>query len=75
MNILIIDDQIPVVKGLVNGISWTDIAIKDVFETYNASDAKEIIKHNRIQIILCDIEMPGESGLSLFHWIKDNITI
>lgn len=72
MNILIIDDQIPVVKGLVNGISWTDIAIKDVFEAYNASDAKEIIKHNRIQIILCDIEMPGESGLSLFHWIKDN---
>ena len=72
MNILIIDDQISVLKGITNGVNFTNIGIDHVFTATNVSDAKEILKTNDIEIILSDIEMPGENGLILCKWAYDN---
>ncbi len=70
MNILIVDDHTSVVNGIVNGISWNLIGITNIFTAFNAFEAKEVLKEQRIDIMLCDIEMPLESGIHLLHWIR-----
>ncbi len=72
MTVLVVDDQISVVSGLIFGIDWKKIGITKIQKAYSASEAKEIISSQKVDILLCDIEMPVENGLSLFAWSKDN---
>ncbi len=70
MNLLVVDDQKVVVAGIVKGIDWGMLGIDTVFTAYNALEAKEILSEHIIEIMLCDIEMPVESGVELLEWIR-----
>lgn len=70
MIVLIIDDQTNVVSGLISGINWERIHITKVLKAYNAYEAKAILESQVVDIMLCDIEMPAENGLSLLRWVK-----
>lgn len=72
MNVLIVDDQTTVIKGILNGVRFNQIGIKEYFSANSSKEAKDIISKTQIHIILCDIEMPGENGLELNKWIVDN---
>lgn len=71
MNLLIVDDQKEVVNSLVSGIWWEKLEIENVFTAFSAKEAKGIINNNSVTILLSDIEMPEEDGLSLFRWVKE----
>ncbi len=71
MNILIVDDLKFVVESLKNGISWEKIGISDVFTAGSVAEAKLLITNFDIDIMLTDIEMPGENGLELVRWVKE----
>lgn len=71
MNLLIVDDEWISIEGLRMGIHWDVCGIEKVFEAYNIQDAEKIIEENEIHIVLCDIEMPGGSGLELIRWIRE----
>lgn len=71
MIVLIVDDQTQVVNGLFFGIDWAKIGVKEVLKAYNAYEARELLSGRTIDILLCDIEMPAESGLSLYQWTRD----
>ncbi|MBE9916146.1 response regulator [Paenibacillus donghaensis] len=68
--LLIVDDEWIAVEGLKTGLDWSGLGIDRVFTAYNASQAKEIIQRERVDILLCDIEMPQGSGLELLQWIR-----
>jgi two-component system, response regulator YesN len=70
MIILIVDDQTNVVSGLISGINWERLQVKKVLKAYNAFEAKAILESQSVDIMLCDIEMPAEDGISLLRWIK-----
>lgn len=70
MNILIIDDQKNVVDGLQHGVHWDQLPIEKIQVAYNSTDALQIIKDENIDLMLCDIEMPGGNGLYLFREAK-----
>lgn len=70
MNLLIVDDQIYVVAGIRNGISWERLGIHEVYTAYSAQEARTVFEKHSIDILLCDIEMPGENGLELFAWVN-----
>ncbi len=70
MNLLAVDDQINVVNGLAESIAWKDIGIAQVFRAYSAAGAKEIFLKYPVDILLCDIEMPAESGFGLLEWVR-----
>lgn len=72
MNVLIVDDQANVVSSLKSGISWDILGIKNVYTALNALEAREIITRYPIDILLSDIEMPVENGLSLLRWCRNN---
>lgn len=71
MTILIVDDQISVVSGLFFGIDWAKIGIDKVLKAYSAKEARDLFETWQIDIMLCDIEMPVEDGLSLFSYVRE----
>lgn len=70
MNLLIVDDLPNVVEGLAKGISWETLGFSHVFTACNAPEARGILLHWDISVMLCDIQMPVESGLELFQWVQ-----
>ena len=70
MNLLIVDDDIPtteVVRDLIKG--W-NLPIKEVTAVYNVLEAKSVLEKQRVDIVICDIEMPKYSGLDLLEWVR-----
>ena len=72
MNLLIVNDIVMEANTMASGIPWEKSGIDRVHTAYSAGAAREIIRGNPIDILLCDIEMPDENGLSLIRWIKEN---
>lgn len=70
MNILLVDDECIMLQILEKAINWTKLGIKDHYTARNAAEAKKVIQEEKIDIVLCDIEMPKESGLELIKWIQ-----
>ena len=70
MNVLIVDDQINVVSGVMFGVHWDRLGISQVYKAYNAYEAKQVLLEKQVDIMLCDIEMPVENGLSLLAWCR-----
>ncbi|MCI8626455.1 MAG: helix-turn-helix domain-containing protein [Lachnospiraceae bacterium] len=71
MNILIVDDQPAVIRGVLAGVNWERLGIGQQFTAGSCSEAKEILKQHSIKLMLCDIEMPMDSGLELYEWIVE----
>ncbi len=72
MNILVVDDEKPARDAMCFLIENRNKEDYKVFEAGNVSEAREILKMNKIHIIFCDIEMPGESGIEFLKWASEN---
>lgn len=70
--LLIVDDEPIAVEGLISGIDWPSIGISRVMTAYNAAQAMDIFGQERVDILLCDIEMPKASGLQLLEWVRSH---
>ncbi|MFC5531241.1 response regulator transcription factor [Cohnella yongneupensis] len=70
-NLLIVDDEKYSVAGIVQGIDWTDLPVANVFEAYSAKQAKELMERERVDLLISDIEMPGDSGIQLLEWTRE----
>lgn len=69
-NILLVDDEKYILMGLERGIDWGTLNINNVYAASSVAKAKEIIHSNKINIVLCDIEMPQENGLEFIEYVK-----
>ena len=70
MKLLIADDEQTIRNGLLS-LPWKNIGIEEVYQAENGLAAKEILKAERIDIVISDIKMPGLSGLELAEYIKE----
>ena len=71
MNLLLVDDEIAMLHIMEKAIDWKKKGIQKVFTAYNTDLARDIISSSKIDLVICDIEMPKENGLSLIQWIQD----
>lgn len=69
--LLIVDDEEIAVRGIVEGIEWSDIGISEVYSAFNAKEAMAVINSEGVDVIICDIEMPGLDGIELLNKIKE----
>ena len=72
MNLLVIDDQTSVLEGISSGVHFDLLGFDEVFYADSAEKAREILREHPVEIMLSDIEMPGENGLSLNRWTQEN---
>lgn len=72
MTLLIVNDEQLTAETMKEDICWEEYGISQVFTAYDAEEGKARIRENPVDIMLCDIEMPGENGLSLLRWVREN---
>lgn len=70
--LLIVDDEIYAARGLQAGVEWGKLGITKVHVAYNTRQAKEIYSSYKVDIMICDIEMPEGNGLELLTWVRKN---
>lgn len=71
-NALLTDDEELALKGLEEGVDWEELNFRKPFMSLNKEDAIRILKREKIDIVVTDIEMPNGSGLELIKWVVRN---
>lgn len=72
MRVLLVDDQEKILEATKKLVNWEKLGVFDVFTANNAAAARDILAKNTVDIVLVDIEMPGENGIELQGWIHVN---
>lgn len=71
MNLLIVNDEMLTAETMRSDIDWKIYGIDEVYTAYDAGQAKEVIQEQAVEIMLCDIEMPGDNGIELLRWVRE----
>lgn len=73
MKVLIFDDDISSVDMLLKTVDWESLEIDEFVPVYNVAQAKDaFLAGENIDIMLCDIDAPGENGIELLRWVRQN---
>jgi len=72
MNLLMVNDEILTVENMKGDIPWNQYGIENVYTAYDVSGGKKCLNEYQIDMMLCDIEMPGENGICLLRWAREH---
>lgn len=67
--VLIVDDE-ETVRHILK--EFIELEGHRVLEADDATSARKALAHEAVDLIFMDVKMPGESGLSLCHSLKDD---
>jgi two-component system chemotaxis response regulator CheY len=70
LDILIVDDSAAIRKILQRVLGQAEIPVGTVFEAGDGAAALEILKKQKVGLVLSDINMPNMDGLELLGRIK-----
>lgn len=71
MDVLFVDDQKNVLDGIAAGVRFEELGVDRVHFAVSAKGAMEILESAPVDVVLSDIEMPGEDGIWLIRTIKE----
>lgn len=69
-NILIVDDEPLICKGLVSLLQASGLDISGLFTAYSGQEALDYLRMEEIDLIVTDIQMGAMSGIELMHQAK-----
>ncbi|RHP33370.1 helix-turn-helix domain-containing protein [Lachnotalea sp. AF33-28] len=72
MNIMIVDDEQPAIEGLLHLIDWQSYGFEHIYTARSMTEAMGVLKEDAVEIMICDIEMPGGSGIDLLKWVREH---
>lgn len=71
MNILLTDDDNLILQEVKEVLERKVPEIEKIYIATCIAEAQKVLKTVSVQIMLCDIEMPGGSGLDLLAWVRE----
>ncbi|MFD1134365.1 response regulator transcription factor [Paenibacillus urinalis] len=72
-SLLIVDDEYYALEAMKHAVDWSDIGFDRLYSAMSADEAREVLTQEKIDIMICDIEMPEEDGLSLQSWVREHV--
>jgi two-component system, chemotaxis family, chemotaxis protein CheY len=69
-NILVVDDSAAIRKILQRVLRQTGMAIQTIHEAGDGEEALKLLRFNKVDLILTDINMPKMDGLELLAALK-----
>ena len=72
LDVLIVDESAAIRKILRRVLLQADVALGKVMEAGDGIEALEILKSNKVGLILSDVKMPKMDGLQLLGRVKSN---
>ena len=70
MKAIIVDDEAVAAAALKRRIHWEKYGISDVQMAGSMRQAIQIMENEPMDLMLCDVEMPGGNGLELYEWVR-----
>jgi two-component system chemotaxis response regulator CheY len=70
LDVLIVDDSAAIRKILQRVLRQADVPVGQVFEAGDGNEALEMLKSQRVGLILTDINMPNMDGIELLARLK-----
>jgi two-component system chemotaxis response regulator CheY len=70
MNVLIVDDSAAIRKILQRVLGQASVPISQVFEAGDGFEALEVLKTQKVGLILSDINMPNMDGLQSLSQVR-----
>ncbi len=70
-SLLMLDDEVFSSEALREEVPWERYGITAVSCASSVREAKAYLQEHPVNILLCDIEMPGESGLDMVEWAME----
>jgi YesN/AraC family two-component response regulator len=71
MKVLIVDDELHVLKGLKYSITWNELGFDTVDIARNGHEALESYRNNRPDLLITDMYMPEMNGIELIRTIRE----
>jgi two-component system, response regulator YesN len=71
-SLMIVDDEVLTVKVIAAHYDWTALDVGEIFMANSMRQACELFELHRIDIMICDIEMPQGNGLELLAWMREH---
>jgi two-component system chemotaxis response regulator CheY len=69
--VLVIDDSAMMRKVVLRVLKMADVEFEAALEAGDGNEAIALLRTNKVALIMCDINMPGMSGLELLKQIKE----
>jgi two-component system chemotaxis response regulator CheY len=70
-SILIVDDSAMMRKIVLRALTLAGLEFQTVHEAGNGSDALQMLKEQKVELIMCDINMPIMSGLEMLEKMRE----
>ena len=70
MNVLIVDDSAAIRKILQRVLGQANMPISQIFEAGDGCEALEVLRANKVGLILSDINMPNMDGLQFLSNVR-----
>jgi len=70
VNVLIVDDSAAIRKILRRVLVQADVPLGEVHEAGDGEEALEVLQHQRVDLVLTDINMPKMDGLEFLRKVK-----
>ena len=71
MKLLLVDDEKLFLETAKEYIDWNEMGVTEIETAYSVAQAKQYLEQKVIDIVISDIEMPGETGMELMKWLQD----
>jgi len=68
--ILVVDDSAMMRKVVLRTLKMAGMEFEQVLEAGDGNEALAILRANKVELIMCDINMPNMTGLELLQQIK-----
>lgn len=70
-SILLVDDEVRTLDALRKRVPWASCGIDQVFTATCFQEVERTLRKNRIDLLVCDIEMPNVSGLETLARLRE----
>ncbi|MHB8062644.1 MAG: response regulator transcription factor [Ruminiclostridium sp.] len=74
LKVVLVDDEPSVLEGLRFFVNWSKMGFEIVGEASDGAASFSVICQTRPELVICDIRMPGLTGLELIEKVNANIT-
>ncbi|WP_167859115.1 response regulator transcription factor [Paenibacillus cymbidii] len=72
LKLLIVDDELYAIRAMLKAVDFAALGFAEVYTALGANEAKQKLQTHAVDLMICDIEMPGTNGLELTEWVNDH---
>ena len=73
MNVLVVEDELTIRNGLKKHVPWAEFGIAEVETAADAKSALQICTYFSPDIVLSDIRMPEEDGITMCRKLREKL--